>query len=70
MANKVINLAKKHGLHGEIMLTGGLSYTPYFIELISEKTGRQIHTHPLGRYAGAIGAAISLRPKNSTISFG
>ena len=52
------------------MLTGGLSYTPYFIELMSEKTGRQIHTHPLGRYAGAIGAAISLRPKNSNISFG
>lgn len=70
VANKVINLAKKHGLHGEIMLTGGLSYTPYFIELMSEKIGRQIHTHPLGRYAGAIGAAISLRPKNSTICFG
>ena len=65
VANKVVNLAKKHGLRGAIMLTGGLSYTPYFIELMSQKTGKKIHTHPLGRYAGAIGAAISLRPKNS-----
>ena len=47
------------------MLTGGLSYTPYFIELMSQKLGKKIHIHPLGRYAGAIGAAISLRPKNS-----
>jgi len=65
VVNKVVNLAKKHGLRGAIMLTGGLSYTPYFIELMSQKTGKKIHTHPLGRYAGAIGAAISLRPKNS-----
>ena len=65
VANKVINLAQKHGLLGEIMLTGGLSYTPYFIELMSQKLGKKIHTHHLGRYAGAIGAAISLRPKNS-----
>lgn len=65
VANKVINLAQKHGLLGEIMLTGGLSYTTYFIELMSQKLGKKIHTHHLGRYAGAIGAAISLRPKNS-----
>ena len=65
VANKVINLAKRHGFQGEVMLTGGLSYTPYFIELMSEKIGKKIHTHPLGRYAGAIGAAISLRPKKS-----
>ena len=70
VANKVINLAKRHGFQGEVMLTGGLSYTPYFIELMSEKIGKKIHTHPLGRYAGAIGAAISLRPKKSKpISF-
>ena len=66
VANKVINLAQKHGILDEIMLTGGLSYTPYFIELMSQKLGKKIHTHHLGRYAGAIGAAISLRPKNST----
>ena len=70
VANKVINLAKRHGLQGEIMLTGGLSYTPYFIHLLSEKLGKNIFTHPLGRYAGAIGAALSLRPKKSApISF-
>lgn len=70
VANKVVNLAKKHGLQGEVMLTGGLSHTPYFIELMSQKTGIKIHTHSLGRYAGAIGAAMSLRPKKSNpISF-
>ena len=47
------------------MLTGGLSFTPYFVELMSKKLDKKIHTHPLGRYAGAIGAALSLRPKQS-----
>lgn len=65
VANKVISLAKKHGIKGEVMLTGGLSFTPYFVELMSKKLDKKIHTHPLGRYAGAIGAALSLRPKQS-----
>ena len=65
VANKVISLAKKHGIKGEVMLTGGLSFTPYFLELMSKKLDKKIHTHPLGRYAGAIGAALSLRPKQS-----
>ena len=65
VANKVISLAKKHGIKGEVMLTGGLSFTPYFVELMSKKLAKKIHTHPLGRYAGAIGAALSLRPKQS-----
>ena len=65
VANKVISLAKKHGIKGEVMLTGGLSFTPYFVELMSSKLNKKIHTHPLGRYAGAIGAALSLRPKQS-----
>ena len=64
VANKVVSLAKKHGIRGEIMLTGGLSFTPYFIELMSSKLDKKIHTRPFGRYAGAIGAALSLRHKN------
>ena len=64
VANKVISLAKKHGIRGEVMLTGGLSFTPYFIELMSAKLDKKIHTHPFGRYAGAIGAALSLRHKS------
>lgn len=62
VANKVVSLAKKHGIRGEVMLTGGL--TPYFIELMSSKLDKKIHTRPFGRYAGAIGAALSLRHKN------
>lgn len=46
------------------MLTGGLSFTPYFIELMFSKLDKKIHTRPFGRYAGAIGAALSLRHKN------
>ena len=64
LANKVVSLAKKHGIRGEIMLAGGLSFTPYFIELMSSKLDKKIHTRPFGRYAGAIGAVLSLRHKN------
>ena len=64
VTNKVVSLAKKHGIRGEIMLAGGLSFTPYFIELMSSKLDKKIHTRPFGRYAGAIGAVLSLRHKN------
>ncbi len=47
-----------HGKGEPLFLTGGLCDSPYFIKVLSEKTGCNVMTHTLGRYAGAIGAAL------------
>ncbi len=38
-------------------LTGGLCESPFILELLSQKIGRQVQSQSLARYAGAIGAA-------------
>lgn len=58
VAERVANLAKKHGLVGEIFLTGGLGQMPYFINLLSKKLGIKVKTDKLTRYAGALGGAL------------
>ena len=59
VAERVANLCKRHGVGNEVFLTGGLSGMPYFIEVLAKKLNRDIKTHPLSRYAGAIGAALT-----------
>lgn len=60
VASKVANLCIRHGISGDVVLTGGLSQTPLFLNVLSEKLGRDIVSHPMGRYAGALGAALSV----------
>ena len=60
VASKVANLCIRHGISGEVVLTGGLCQTPLFLNVLSEKLGRNIVSHPMGRYAGALGAALSV----------
>lgn len=43
---------------GQVCLTGGLCDAPYIIELLGEKLGTPVVTNPLGRFAGALGAAV------------
>jgi activator of 2-hydroxyglutaryl-CoA dehydratase len=57
----------RHGIRGEVFLTGGLCDSPYVREFLSEKLGREIITHPFARYAGALGAAL-IAGKQSRIS--
>lgn len=59
VASRVCNLAGRFGLGQDVVLTGGLCGSPCFLEILSEKTGRPVKTHPLARYAGALGAAMS-----------
>ena len=47
----------------EMVLTGGLCDSPYFIEVLSQKAKRQVATHPFARYAGALGAALTAAKK-------
>lgn len=58
VAERVSNLGKRHGLTGEVFLTGGLSQMCYFKDFLSDKIQKEIKTHTLSRYAGAIGGVL------------
>ncbi len=63
VASRVANLATRFGVSGEICLTGGLCDSPYFINVLSEKLGQPVKSHPFARYAGALGAALMAAKK-------
>lgn len=59
IANKVKSLCSKHANNSsKIYLTGGLCENSYIIEMLSNKLDAQVHSDPMGRYAGALGAAL------------
>lgn len=68
VAARVSNLVTRFGIKGELYLTGGLCDSPYFIRILSQKTGRAVTTHPMARYAGALGAALAAA-KRKTIDW-
>ena len=62
IAGKVVTQAKKlGGSYGAVCLTGGLCQTEYLPDAIAERLGAPVLTHPQGRFAGAIGAALAAR---------
>lgn len=65
VATKVSSLLNKHGNCGKIMLTGGLSENAFFIKALSNKINLKVKSTELGKYAGALGAALIARDKYS-----
>ena len=59
VANRVANLVTRFGVAGDLVLTGGLCDSPYFLTVFSEKVGRPVASHPFARYAGSLGAALT-----------
>ena len=59
VASRVANLAARFGLEENIVLTGGLCESPYFIQTLSDKIGHPVETDAFARYAGALGAALT-----------
>lgn len=58
ISGKVNSLCQKHGRDENYFLSGGLSENTYLIDSLAKKLGKNVETSKLGRYAGAIGAAI------------
>lgn len=61
VVNRVAGLCSRHPVKGKLVLTGGLSECDYLIRRLAQKIGREIHADPMGRYAGALGAALIAR---------
>ena len=58
VVTKVAQLARRQGLVGDVILTGGLSRNGYFIKRLEDKIEKEVNGYEKGRYAGAIGAAL------------
>lgn len=59
ITNKVKSLCGKHASsNNNFYLTGGLCENDYIIESLSDKLEAAVISSPLGRYAGAVGAAL------------
>lgn len=58
VAGKVYQLCCRTELLTPVILTGGLSHSTYFANILSQKLGKSITPSPTGRYAGALGAAL------------
>lgn len=65
VAARVAHLCTRHGITNHVVLTGGLCDSPYFLQVLAQKLGQEVVTHPSARYAGALGAAITARGKIS-----
>lgn len=65
VAAKVAQLCLRRELPEQMILTGGLSSSGCFAEILSEKMGKKIETAEFGRYAGALGAAILAEEKTN-----
>ncbi|NMM63232.1 CoA activase [Clostridium sp. P21] len=64
ITSKVKSLCQKHSDSFNYFLTGGLSENKYIIEKLSEKLQLKVRSSELGRYAGAIGAALAAKDLN------
>lgn len=58
IVSKVRSICHKHNKADKYFLTGGLCENTYFINQMSTKLEAKVETSPLGRYAGALGAAL------------
>ena len=63
VVNKVAGLCSRHSMKGDVMLTGGLCECAYLVDCLSKKLGIKVYSDPMGRYAGALGAALIARGK-------
>ena len=61
VVNKVAGLCLRHAIKGDVMLTGGLCDCAYLLDRLSAKIKAPVCSDPMGRYAGALGAALIAR---------
>ncbi len=70
ISGKVNSLCQKHGRDENYFLSGGLSENTYLIDSLAKKLGKNVETSKLGRYAGAIGAAIVAKETSDKLNWG
>lgn len=61
VVSKVAGLCARHTVKGDVFLTGGLCDCAFFVARLSHALGKVVFSDPMGRYAGAFGAALIAR---------
>lgn len=62
--SRVAGQAERHGITGQkLFLTGGLCDSPFIVESLSKALKTEVKTDSMGRFAGALGAALIGRGK-------
>lgn len=64
VTSKVKSLCQKQSALENYVLTGGLCENSAIIDSLSRKLGKPVKAHSLGRYAGALGAALIAKSIN------
>lgn len=67
ISGRVNSLCQKHGRADNYFLSGGLCENTYLIESLGNKLGKPLESNKLGRYAGAIGAAITAKEQSEKL---
>lgn len=65
--NEMYELAARFGVEENIVLTGGLCESPYFIQTLSDKLEHKVETDAFARYAGALGAALTAAKRRDLV---
>lgn len=65
IATKVFSLAKRVGLTGEIVITGGVAYNKGVVSALQEKIGKEIFVPENPQITGALGAALISLQENA-----
>lgn len=65
VATKVAQLCQRQTIEHTAILTGGLSHSAYFTQILSEKLHAEVQPTKYGRFAGALGAAVLAQEKFS-----
>lgn len=63
VAAKVAQLCQRKRLPEKVIITGGISHSEYFAEILSAKVGKKVQPTEFGRYAGALGASLLAKEK-------
>ena len=58
MASRVVGLAQRVGVKGDVVMTGGVAQNYGVREALEQGLGVEIQTSPLAQYNGALGAAL------------
>lgn len=63
VAAKVSQLSQRKNLPQKVIMTGGLSDSKYFTDILSKKINQKVELQEQGRYAGALGASLLAEEK-------
>jgi benzoyl-CoA reductase subunit D len=64
IASRIISMARRIGINQDLVLIGGLSYNPGFVDALNRGLEFQVHVPDDAEYVGALGAAFTAEERN------